>query len=229
LKVYSSIAVQHVVETLLPRFETESGVKPDVVWGTAPMLIRRLQGGENADLLILNKVGIDAMTKAGRIRPGTEAAVASSATAIGVRQGAPKPDISTVEALKQTLRAARAISYSHPDAGGASGIYFAKLLQQWGMTDEINAKTRFPPPAGLCAEFLARGEVDLALQQIPELMSVKGIEIVGTLPGDLHMMTVFVAGIEASSTKVAEAQALLDLLRSPHAKALFKAKGLEPG
>jgi len=229
LKVYSSIAVQNVVEILLPRFEKESGVKPDVVWGTAPMLIRRLQGGENADLLILNKVGIDAMTKAGRIKPDTAATIASSATAIAVREGAPKPDISTAEALKQTLHAARAISYSHPDAGGASGIYFARLLEQWGMAEEINAKTRFPQPAGLCAEFLVRGEVDLALQQVPELMTVKGVEIVGTLPGDLHMVTVFVAGVETSSTKAAEAQALLDLLRSSEAKTLFKAKGLEPG
>ncbi|HTR86493.1 MAG TPA: substrate-binding domain-containing protein [Reyranella sp.] len=229
MKVYSSIAVQNVVEALLPRFEKETGARPEVIWGTAPMLIRRLQGGETADLLILNRVGIDTMTKAGRVRPGTEAVIASSATAIAVRQGAPKPDISSAEALKKTLRDARAISYSHPDAGGASGIYFAKLLDQWGMRAEIDAKTRFPPPAGLCGAFLVTGDVDLALQQVPELMAVKGVEIVGTLPGDLHMVTVFVAGIEASSKKVAGAQALLDLLRSPEAKALFKAKGLEAG
>jgi molybdate transport system substrate-binding protein len=229
LKVFSSIAVQSVVEALLPRFAQEQGVRPAMTWGTAPMLIKRLKGGDTADLLILNRAGIDTMIEMGRVRRGSDVTIASSATAIAVKQGAPKPDISTPEALKRALRAARAISYSHPDAGGASGIYFAKLLQQWGMADEINAKTRFPPPAGLCGEFLMSGEADLALQQVPELLAVKGIEIVGPLPGDLHMVTTFVAGVEVASTQAGKAQALLDLLRTQEAKALFKAKGLEPG
>ena len=101
LKVYSSIAVQAVVEELTPQFEQSTGVRLAMTWGTAPMLIKRLQGGETADVLVLNRAGMDAMTKAGRIRAGSEATLASSATAMAVKTGAPRPDISSPEALKR--------------------------------------------------------------------------------------------------------------------------------
>ena len=228
LKVYSSIAVQGVVEELTPQFDQANGVRLAITWGTAPMLIKRLQAGETADVLILNRAGMDAMTKAGRIRAGSEATLASSATALAVKAGAPRPDISSPEALKQTLLAARAISYTHPDAGGASGIHFAKVLENMGIAREINAKTKFPPPAGLSGAFLPTGEVDLAVQQVPELRNVPGIDILGFLPGDLHMVTSFVAGIETASTKESAAKAFIAFFQSPQAKALFKAKGLEP-
>ena len=228
LKVYSSIAVQAVVEELTPQFEQSTGVRLAMTWGTAPMLIKRLQGGETADVLVLNRAGMDAMTKAGRIRAGSEATLASSATAMAVKTGAPRPDISSPEALKRTLLAARAISYTHPDAGGASGIHFAKVLEKMGIAAEINAKTKFPPPAGLSGAFLPTGGVDLAVQQVPEMRNVAGIEILGFLPGDLHMVTVFVAGIETASKHEAAAGAFIGFFQSPKAKALFRAKGLDP-
>jgi molybdate transport system substrate-binding protein len=200
----------------------------DVTWNTAPALVKRLQGGETADLLILNRAGIDTMTRDGRILAGSEVTLASSVTAIAIKAGAERPDISTPEALRQTLLAARSLSYSDPAAGGASGIHFAKLIERMGIAHEVNAKTRFPPPAGLCGEFLLTGEAELAVQQKPELLQVEGIEIVGPLPGDLHMVTVFVAGIEASSANAEPARALLAYLRSPSAIAVFRDKGLDP-
>ena len=192
MKVFSSIAVQPAVEALLPRFVAETGIRPDFAWNTAPALIKRLQGGETADLLILNRAGIDTMIRDGRILPGSEATLASSPAAIAVKAGVPRPDIATPEALKRTLLAARAISYSDPAAGGASGIHFAKVIQQMGIADAVNAKNRFPPPAGLCAQFLPTGEVELAIQQTPELKQVPGIEIVGPLPEPYQLVTVFV-------------------------------------
>ena len=228
MKVFSTIAVQSTLEALLPRFERESGLTLDIAWNTAPALVKRLQGGETADVLILNRAGIDTMTRDGRILPGSEVTLASSATAIAIKAGATRPDISTPDALKRTLLAARSISYTDPAAGGASGIYFAKLLERLGIAREINAKTKFPPPAGLVANFLLIGEADLAVQQVPELLQVPGIEILGPLPGDLHMVTVFVAGVEAASPHVAEAKALIAFLHSPEAAAVFRAKGLEP-
>jgi len=228
MKIYSSIAVQGVVEELLPQFETAHGLRADLTWGTAPMLIKRLQAGETADVLILNRAGMDTMTRAGRIAAGSEATLASSATAMAVKAGAPKPDISSPEALKKTLLAARAISYTHPDAGGASGIHFAKVLEKMGIAAEINEKTKFPPPAGLSGAFLPTGEVDLAVQQVPELQNVAGIDILGFLPGDLHMVTVFVAGVETASKNADAAKAFIAFFQSPQAKALFRAKGLDP-
>jgi molybdate transport system substrate-binding protein len=227
LKVFSTIAVQGVLEALAPQFEKDNGCRLAITWNTAPVLVKRLQGGETADVLILNRAGIDAMARDKRVRPGSEVTLASSATALAVKAGAPRPDISTPEALKQTLLSARALSYSDPAAGGASGIYFAKLIEQLGIAKEINAKTKYPPPAGLCGDLLASGAVDLAVQQKPELLQVAGIEILGLLPGDLHMVTVFVACVEASSAGAAAGQTLIDFLRSPASVATFRAKGLD--
>lgn len=229
LKVFSTIAVQSAVEALVPQFESASGCRLAMTWATAPMLVKRLQGGETADVLILNRAGIDTMSREGRILAGSEVTLASSATAIAIKAGAAAPDISTPAALRRTLLDARSISYTDPAAGGASGIYFAKVLEGRGIAGEINAKSKFPPPAGLSGEFLLTGEADLAIQQKPELLQVAGIEILGLLPGDLHMVTVFAAGIEAGSHHVAAAQALIAFLKSTTAAAVFRAKGLDPG
>ena len=228
LKLYSTIAVQPVIEILMPRFETTHRTKFTVAWGTAPQLVKRLSSGDKGDVLLLNRAGTDTMIKAGRLAPDSVKPIASSATAIAVKAGGKRPDISSEAALKKSLTDAQAISYSHPDNGGASGIYFAQLLDRWGMRQAIDAKTRFPPPAGLSAQFLTTGEVDLAVQQKPELLQVPGIDIVGFLPGDLHMVTHFVAGVEPQSAQQALGRAFIDLLRSPEAQTLFRDKGLDP-
>ena len=229
MKVFSTIAIQGVVEELAPAFEKAHGCTLNFTWATAPLLLKRLQAGEKADALLLNRAATDTLLASGGIVAGSDVVIASSATAIAVKAGAPKPDISTPEALKRALLDARAISYTDPAAGGASGIYFAKLLERMGIADEINAKTKFPPPSGYSGMFLPTGEVDLAVQQVPELLHVPGIEIVGSLPGDLHMVTVFVAGIPAASAQPALAKALIESLRTQDSKVLFRAKGLEPG
>jgi len=228
LKIFSTIAVQSALEVLAPQFEAQNDLRLRIEWNTAPVLVKRLQGGETADVLILNRAGIDTMTREGRVLAGSEVTLASSATAIAIKAGAARPDISTPEALKRTLLAARAISYTDPAAGGASGIYFAKLLERLGIADEINAKTKFPPPAGLSGDFLLTGDADLAVQQKPELLQVPGIEILGTLPGDLHMVTVFVAGVETSSSQAGIAKSLIDFLHAGSATEVFRAKGLDP-
>lgn len=228
MKVFSSIAVQPAVEVLLPDFIKRSGVQPEFTWNTAPALIKRLQAGETADLLILNRAGMDAMQREGRILAESEVTLASSAAALAVKAGAPHPDIATAKALKRTLLAARSISYSDPKAGGASGIHFAKVIEQMGIAAEVNAKNRFPPPGGLCGRFLPTGEVEIAIQQVPELKQVAGIEIVGPLPQPYALVTVFVAATGKASAKAAEAKALVDFLRTPAAAAVFRDKGLDP-
>ncbi len=135
LTVYSSIGVRSAAEALFRQFEKTSGHKLAVTWGTAPMLVKRIEGGETADVLILSRAGIDALSKQGKIAPGSDVTLAGSGVAIAVKAGAPKPDISTPEALKQTLLKAKSIAYSEPSAGGASGVYFAKLLERMGIAD----------------------------------------------------------------------------------------------
>ncbi|HYD07973.1 MAG TPA: substrate-binding domain-containing protein [Reyranella sp.] len=228
MKIFGSMAVQPVVEALLPAFTAATGIRPAIEWNTAPALVKRLQAGETADLVILNRATMDIMQRDGRILPGSETTLASSPAAIAVKAGARKPDISTAEALKRALLAARAISYSNPTAGGASGIHFAKVIEQMGIADAVNARNRFPPAGGLCAAFLPTGEVELAIQQVPELKQVAGIEIVGPLPAPYDLVTVFVAGIEKASANATEAKTFLDFLRTPSAAAVFREKGLDP-
>jgi molybdate transport system substrate-binding protein len=228
LAIYSSIGVRSAADELFQKFEKTSGHKLAVTWGTAPMLVKRIEGGETSDVLILSRAGIDTLSKQGKIAPGSDVALAGSGVAIAVKAGAPKPDISTPEALKQTLLKAKSIAYSEPSAGGASGVYFAKLLERMGIADQMQAKTKYPPAGGFSAELLLTGEAELAVQQKPELLHVAGTEIVGFLPGDLNMVTEFAAGIMQSSKNAAAASALIKMLQSPEAKAAFRAKGLDP-
>ena len=226
LRVHCTIGVRIAMEELAPRFEALSGRALDLVWGTAPMLVRRLQGGETTDVMILNAAGIETMRDAGRIVAGSDVTIASSGVAIAVRAGASHPDISTSAALKRTLLAARAISYTDPAAGGASGIHFAKLLESMGIAAEVNAKNTYPPPGGYSAELLLNGAADLAVQQEPELRAVAGTEIVGPLPGDLNVTTVFRGAIATGCADAVTAAGLLRFLRDPAQVALFRAKGL---
>jgi len=228
LTVYSTIGVRSAADELFGQYEKQSGQKLGVTWGTAPMLVKRIEGGESADVLILSRAGIDQLKQQGKIAPGSDVALAGSGVAIAVKAGAPKPDISTPEALKRTLLAAKTIAYSEPSAGGASGVYFAKLLERMGIAEAMKPKTKYPPAGGFSAALLLTGEAELAVQQKPELLHVPGTEIVGFLPGDLNMVTQFAAGIMAGSKNADAAKGLIDMLRSPQAKAAFRAKGLEP-
>jgi molybdate transport system substrate-binding protein len=228
IAVYSTIGVRSAAEELFQNFEKTSGHRLAVTWGTAPMLVKRIEGGETPDVLILSRAGIDQLSKQGKIAPGSDVALAGSGVAIAVKAGAPKPDISTPDALKQTLLKAKSIAYSEPSAGGASGVYFAKLLEHMGIAETMKPKTKYPPAGGFSAALLLTGEAELAVQQKPELLHVAGAEIVGFLPGDLNMITQFAAGIMPRSKNVDAAKALIKMLQSPEAKAVLRLKGLDP-
>jgi molybdate transport system substrate-binding protein len=228
LTVYSSIGVRSAAEQLFHKFEKENSCSLAVTWGTAPMLVARIEAGETADVLILSRAGIDALRKQGKIAAGSDVALAGSGVAIAVKAGAAKPDISTPQALKATLLRARSIAYSEPAAGGASGVYFAKLIERMGIAEQMRPKTKFPPAGGFSGELLLTGEAELAVQQKPELLHVAGIEIVGFLPGDLNLVTEFAVGIMAGSKNAETGNALIRSLRSPQAAAVFRSKGLDP-
>lgn len=228
LKIYSTIGVKGAVEQLVPQFEKASGHKLAITWATAAMLVKRIEGGETADVLILTRAAIDTLSKEGKIAPGSEVTLASSGIAVAVKAGAPKPDISTPDAFKQALLNAKSVAYSNPASGGASGVYFARLLDRMGIADAMQAKTKYPPPGGNAADLLLTGEAELAIQQKPEVMDVPGAEVVGLLPGDLNQVTAFAAGIGADSKNADAAKALIKLMQSPEAAAVFRAKGFGP-
>jgi molybdate transport system substrate-binding protein len=226
LVVFSTIGVRSAAEPLFTQFDKASH-KLAVTWGTAPMLVKRIEGGDTADLVVLSRASIDTLQKQGKIAPGSDVALASSGVGIAVKAGAPKPDISTPEALKHTLLNAKSIAYSEPSAGGASGVYFAKLLERMGIAEQMKPKTKYPPPGGFSANLLMTGEAELAVQQKPELLHVAGAEVIGLLPGDLNVVTEFAAAIMVGCKNGEAGKALMKMLQSPEASAIFRSKGLD--
>ena len=228
LKVFSTIGVQSALEELAPQFEKETGNKLLISWATAAILVKRVEAGETADLYILTKQSLDALSKDGKVLPRSEETFASSGMAIVVKHGAMKPDISTPEAYKKTLLAAKGIAYSNPAAGGASGVFFAKTLERMGIADQVKGKTHFPPPSGNSANLVVSGEAELAIQQEPEVMSVTGVDIVGPPPGDLNNITLYSVGVSRQAKERNAVKALIKFLKTPEAIAVFKRCGLKP-
>ena len=227
LKVYSTIGVKGAIEDLAPKFEKATGNKLNISWGLISGLTKKAQEGDVPDVLIVSRGSIDGLTKDGKIAPGG-VTLGKSIFAFGVKQGAPKPDISTIDAMKKTLLSARAIGYTDPAAGGASGVYFAKMIDKLGIADAIKPKSKFPPPAGFVGTLLTDGTVDIAFQSKPELTTTPGVDVVGPPPGDLGQTNIFAAGVGVNAKDTATANAFLKFLTSPEAQTVFKAKGFDP-
>ena len=224
LRILSTLAVMGAMRDLTAQYKTETGTDITADFAPTVALLDRLRAKEIADIAILTAQGIDDLTRESIIRPNTRTDVALSFVGIAVKAGAPKPDIATVDAFKTTLLAARSVAYAKI---GASGIFFAGLIQRLGIATEINAKAVIVP-AGFTAERLVSGEADLAVQQISELMVVPGIEVVGPLPAEIQTTATFSAGLLTAATQPDQAAAFLRFLASPtNAEALRRA-GLEP-
>jgi len=228
IKVYSTVGIKSVLEELIPKFEKSSGHKLNVTWSTAALLAKRVQSGEQADVLVLIKSNIDTLLKEGKIVPGTETLFGQSVFAVGVKTGAPKPDVSTAEALKQSLLAAKGISYSDPASGGASGVYIAKQIERMGIAEQMKGKTKHPPSGGLSGTLLISGEADIAINSKPELLSVPGVDVVGPLPGDMAFTVVYEAAVQTGAAQAEAAKAFVNYLKSPESQAVFRAKGYDP-
>ena len=230
IKVLSAFGMQSVLEDLGPKFERATGHKLALTFATGGATVKRVQGGEVFDVVITLRPGIDTMVKDGKAPAGNVTALASAGISVAIRKGAPKPDISSPDALKRTLLAAKSISYVDPASGGASGIHFAKVLDRLGIANEMKSKTVFPDPKtpAEVGVLVANGEAEIGVHIIQELIPVAGIDIVGPLPGDLQNTIVFVAAVMASAKDPEAAKALVKSLRTPEAAAVIKAKGMEP-
>jgi len=223
LRILSTLATKGALTPLVASFTKATGLEVTVDYGPTNALLPRLRAGEAADVAIITRAAVEQLAGEGVIVAGSPTDIALSRVGIAVRAGAPKPDIATVEALKATLLAARSIAYSKI---GASGVYFARLIQQLGLAEAVNAKATVT--TGLTAKLAARGEVELAVQQVSELMQVDGVDVVGPLPGEVEPGTIFTAGIVARSANCESAARLIAHLASPEAARAYAAAGLEP-
>jgi len=219
----STNAIKTVLEELGPQFEKATEHKLKVTFGaTAPLKVR-IDKGEAFDLTALTGSAIDALVKDGKLAAGTRADLARSGVGVAVKRGAPKPDISTTEAFKRTLLAAQSIGYVEQ---GASGVYLKALFERLGIADALKSKIKLLPTSA--GQAVANGEVEIGMTQISEILPYAGAELVGPLPADIQLTTVFAAGVATAAKEPAGAQALIAFLKTPASAAVFKSKGLDP-
>ncbi|HKU71793.1 MAG TPA: substrate-binding domain-containing protein [Burkholderiales bacterium] len=221
IKVMLSLAFKEAYLELVPEFERASGHKVTTAWVSSVDVMGRLQAGEAVDLVILSKKAIDDLIAAGILADRQD--IAQSGVAAAVKAGAPKPDISSGDALKRAVLAAKSIAYST----GPSGVYLIELFERMGITAQIKGKVRQVKgePAGAV---VARGEAELGFQQMSELLPVPGIDIVGPLSPDIQKITVFSAGVHRKSQAADAARALVKFAQAPAAHPVIRKKGLEP-
>jgi molybdate transport system substrate-binding protein len=223
VRVLSTLALMGAVRSLAQRYEAETGVRIDADFAPTVALLERLRGGEGADVVILTEQALGDLAAQRSVAAESCVNLARSYVGMAVKAGAPHPNIATEADLKATLLGARAVAYSRI---GASGIFFAQLIERMGIAADINAKARVVP-SGFTAERLVTGEADLAVQQISELKLVPGVEIVGPIPRELQSPMVFSAGRLAASARPGQSDGLLKFLASPAAGPALRESGLE--
>jgi molybdate transport system substrate-binding protein len=224
VRVLSTLALKGAISSFAGRYQADSDVRIDADFAPTLALLERLRGGEDADVVILTKEALDDLAAKGAVIADSCVDLARSFVGIAVKQGADHPDIATEAALRATLLGARSVAYSRI---GASGILFARLIEQLGIASEINARA-IVIPSGFTAERLVTDEADLAVQQISELKLVAGIEVVGPIPHHLQTPAVFSAGRLAASKRAEPSDRLLRFLASPEVAPVLRESGLEP-
>jgi molybdate transport system substrate-binding protein len=226
VKVMSTVALTPALDELAAKYEA-GGNHLTFVYGTIANLKKKIDDGETADVLILSRPVLDSLQAQGKVVKDSIADVGTSYVAVGVRAGAPRPDISTPDRLKDALLATRSISYADPAKGGASGVHMAKVIDRLGITEEMKPKTILVPGAQ-AGELVARGEAEMGVAQASEIAAVPGTQVVGPLPGEFNSKITFAAGIGTTNSDPAAAKSLIELLTGPAGTAVLKSKGMDP-
>jgi molybdate transport system substrate-binding protein len=223
IKVIASNAVREPYRELVPVFEKSAGHKVTIDWGGTVDIVKRVAGGEIADIVIIPAARIDDFVMQGRLVSRID--LARSGVGVAVRAGAPRPDISSAAALRGALLAAKSIVLS----SGPSSVYLPTMFQKMGIADALKPKIIQIGPGLPVGEAVAHGEGEIGFTQMSELMSVKGIDYLGPLPAEVQFVTMFSAGLHAAAPAPEAARALLKFLAAPEATPVLRSHGLEPG
>ena len=221
IRVMSSLAMKAALIELAPQFEKSGGGRVTLQWVGGADIAKRLNAGEACDVVIAAASTVNALAKEGLVAAASVTDLVRSKIGVAVRPGAPRPDISSADALRRTLIAAKTIAYS----SGPSGVYLVEVFKRWQIAPE---KLKQAPPGAPAGEIVARGEADIGFQQVSELLPVKGIDYVGPLPADVQHVTVFSAGLNAKSAQPQGAQAFVRFLATPAIVPVLAKHGLEP-
>jgi molybdate transport system substrate-binding protein len=229
IKLIASAALKAAYLELLPQFEMATGHKVTAVWSSSQVIQKRIAAGEDADLIImaniLGKSLTEELIEQGKLTASSRAIFATSGIGVAVRAGAPKPDISSADAVKKSILAAQSIAYS----AGASGTYLVSMVEKLGIYDQVTSKVAAVKPSEPVGEVVARGDAEIGFHQVSELLPVKDIDIVGQLPPELQNITEYSGGIHSGTKDAAAAAALAKFLTAPPTTPTLKKHGLEPG
>jgi molybdate transport system substrate-binding protein len=220
----SSMAMRHVLAELGDVYARQAQQRVEIVSVGGVEAARRVQDGEAFDFVVLAADAIERLADAGRVDPGSRTDLARSGVAIAVAAGAARPDIGSESAVRDAIMKARSVGYST----GPSGAHLARLFERWGIADAIAARLVQAPPGVPVGALVARGDVELGFQQLSELMHLPGIDVIGALPPQIQVDTVFSAAICVASSCPAAAAALLSFLASAEAAATKRRHGMEP-
>ncbi len=224
VKLLSAEVMRHALSELTDEFERSSGHKLTISYDSAGAVRNRIQGGETTDVAIIQKAALEALSEQGKIARASIITLARSGLALAVRKGAPRPDISSVNALKRSLLAAKSIAYPDPTRGAASGILFRGVIERLGIAQEVNAKAKLRNPS------LPQIEAEITITQPAEILAEPNLDLVGWLPGELQDYSAFTwaAGVTANAKEPDAAKALIQFLSSPTAAVVIKKRGMEP-
>ena len=224
LVVICTMSCKEALIELVPVFEREKGHAVGITYGSGPELAKKISSGMQADIFVGPEDFSGPLIEEGRLVGESRTAFAHSGAVFAVKQGAPKPDVSSPQKMKEALLAAKAICYTR----GASGIHFEQACERLGIADVVAAKLVKPRPGEMVGPVLVRGEADLGVQQPAELLPVPGVEIIGPLPPELRQTIVYGATVFTGSTQREGNQAFVDFMRSQAAREVLTHTGLDP-
>jgi molybdate transport system substrate-binding protein len=226
IKVLVSNALKSSMEELAPQFEKASEHKLSLTFGAAAEIKTSIEKGAAVDVAILTAAVTDDLIKEGKLTAAGRADIARAGAGVAARKGAPKPDISTTEAFKHAMLDAKSIAYV---GAGATAPYIQSLFERLGIADQVKSKLKPQPTSNPAAKAVANGEAELGITQISEILPYAGAELIGPLPAELQLYTVYPAALAADTKAPDAAKALIKFLTAPAAIAVLKAKGLSPG
>jgi molybdate transport system substrate-binding protein len=225
INVLTVPALKEAFLEFVPQFEKASAHTITTVFsGTDEIMTKMKAGGNGVDLVILDANSIEELNRLGKTVPESRVDFAKSRVGAAVRAGAPKPDISSVDALKRSLLSAQSIAYSR----SLSGVHLAGLLEKWGLAEQLRPRIKQPAPGEFVGDMVARGEAEIGFQQMSELVHVTGIDVLGPIPPDVQLVTVVSGCVHAHAKQPAAAKAWANFLASPAAVAVLKKNGLDP-
>jgi molybdate transport system substrate-binding protein len=228
LKVLCARSMHKVVERLSADFAGATGHEADISFGTVGALQARIDAGETADVFVLSAPGIARLEQAGALVAGTRSDVARTSIGIAVRAGARAPDVSTPDAFRAALVAARAVAFSDAAVGGSAGVHLARLFDRMGLSDMIRAKGMPQQNGGEVASRVAEGNADIGMTLIAEIVPIAGARVIGPLPAPLGNDAVYCAAVSVGSAAVEAARAFIAALTRPDTRQLWEAAGFEP-